>query len=367
MTLVELARKLRPIIEKAAMQLEDADAIEGVQLFPAWSAEAAYLVGDRVRYNNILYKCIQNHAAQESWTPEAAPSLWARVLIPDPDVIPEWIQPDSTNPYQIGDKVILIPNSVDEKYLKDFENKRCARKDLGNNYAIHSTFRSSSSDGFLKQFYVAEPDLLVKYDAKIPANLAVFSELLSVAVAGLRRIDFKETNHVAIFGDGILAYITYIVFKHDHPDTKLTIYGIDRNKLSMFKDCQARTYDEYQGEKYDTMIEIVGGKYSADAINKMIDWATVGADLILMGVSEEKVPLNTRLVLEKGLSLKGVTRSDNKDFEHVAKLLEDKTVQERILPMVISEITINSVNDIYKAYTKDIENKTVIGKNIMKW
>ena len=104
-----------------------------------------------------------------------------------------------------------------------------------------------------------------------------------------------------------------------------------------------------------------------DAINKMIDWATVGADLILMGVSEEKVPLNTRLVLEKGLSLKGVTRSDNKDFEHVAKLLEDKTVQERILPMVISEITINSVNDIYKAYTKDIENKTVIGKNIMKW
>ena len=105
MTLVELARKLRPIIEKAAMQLEDADAIEGIQLFPAWSAEAAYLVGDRVRYNNILYKCLQNHAAQESWTPEAAPSLWARVLIPDPDVIPEWIQPDSTNPYQIGDKV----------------------------------------------------------------------------------------------------------------------------------------------------------------------------------------------------------------------------------------------------------------------
>lgn len=105
MTLVELARKLRPIIEKAAMQLEDADAIEGVQLFPAWSAEAAYLVGDRVRYNNILYKCLQNHAAQESWTPEAAPSLWARVLIPDPDVIPEWVQPDSTNPYQIGDKV----------------------------------------------------------------------------------------------------------------------------------------------------------------------------------------------------------------------------------------------------------------------
>ena len=274
---------------------------------------------------------------------------------------------DRSGKYKVGDKVILIPNSVEAKFLKDLENKRCARKDLGNNYAIHSTFRSSSSDGFLKQFYVAEPELLVKYDAKIPANVAVFAELLSVAVAALRRIDFKETNHVAIFGDGILAYITYIVFKHDHPDTKLTVYGIDKNKLQMFKNCEAKTYEEYKGEKYDTMIEIVGGKYSADAINKMIDWATVGADLILMGVSEEKVPLNTRLVLEKGLSLKGVTRSDNKDFEHVAKLLEDEQIQKEIAPMVLSEIQINSVNDIYEAYKKDIENKTTIGKNIMKW
>jgi hypothetical protein len=34
-----------------------------------------------------------------------APSLFAKVLIPDIDVIPEWVQPDSTNPYMKGDKV----------------------------------------------------------------------------------------------------------------------------------------------------------------------------------------------------------------------------------------------------------------------
>ena len=37
--------------------------------------------------------------------PDAAPSLYAKVLIPDPDVIPEWEQPESTNPYTKGDKV----------------------------------------------------------------------------------------------------------------------------------------------------------------------------------------------------------------------------------------------------------------------
>ena len=274
---------------------------------------------------------------------------------------------DPTGTYKPGDKVILIPNSVSEKKLQSFENERCKREDLGDNYAIGSTFRSSTTDGFLKQFYIAEPSLLVKFDKEIPSNIAVFSELLSVAVAGLRRINFSETKHIAIFGDGILAYITYIVLTNDHPETKLTIYGIDKNKLSMFKGVETKTYEDYKGEKYDTMIEIVGGKFSADAINKMIDWATVGADLILMGVSEEKVPINTRLILEKGLSVKGVTRSDKKDFEHVAEILKNKSVREKILPMILSENEITSVNDIYRCYEEDIKNKTIIGKNIMKW
>jgi len=104
--LLELAIKLRPYIEKAAMMLDDTDALEAIQLFPTWSAEAAYFIGDKVRYENELYKCLQNHSAQENWTPIAAPSLWAKVLIPDENIIPEWEQPDSTNAYQIGDKVL---------------------------------------------------------------------------------------------------------------------------------------------------------------------------------------------------------------------------------------------------------------------
>ena len=62
-------------------------------------------MGDKVRLQNVLYKCLQDHIAQPTWSPIAAPSLWAKVLIPDPDIIPEWEQPDSTNAYQIGDKV----------------------------------------------------------------------------------------------------------------------------------------------------------------------------------------------------------------------------------------------------------------------
>lgn len=105
MTLIELAYKLRPYIEKAAMFLDDVDALEAIQLFPNWSDETAYIVNDKVKYQNVLYKCLQNHTSQSQWTPNIATSLWAKVLIPDENTIPEWEQPDSTNAYQIGDKV----------------------------------------------------------------------------------------------------------------------------------------------------------------------------------------------------------------------------------------------------------------------
>lgn len=110
MTLLELARKLRPYIEKAALSLDDIDALEAINLFPNWEAGKQFEVGARANYEGILYKCLQTHTAQEAWTPTAAPSLWAKVLIPDENVIPEWEQPDSTNPYMKGDKVTFEGN-----------------------------------------------------------------------------------------------------------------------------------------------------------------------------------------------------------------------------------------------------------------
>ncbi len=99
-------KQLRRLIELLSAHLSDEDAMEAVELFPVWNSSASYVVGERIRFGENLYRCLQNHTAQSDWTPEAAPSLWAKVLIPDPNVIPEWEQPDSTNPYAKGDKVM---------------------------------------------------------------------------------------------------------------------------------------------------------------------------------------------------------------------------------------------------------------------
>lgn len=105
MNIIERAKQLRVQIEELAKTLNDEKALNNTELFPSWSEDTPYEVDFRVRYNGVLYKCLQSHTSQSAWIPTDAPSLWARVLIPDPETIPEWIQPDSTNPYMKGDKV----------------------------------------------------------------------------------------------------------------------------------------------------------------------------------------------------------------------------------------------------------------------
>ena len=92
--------------------LSDEQALQVPLMFPKWQANKKYAVGDRVLYLGVLYKVLQAHTSQEGWEPDIAPSLFAKNLIVKDENgeqvdIPEWVQPDSTNPYMIGDKVIF--------------------------------------------------------------------------------------------------------------------------------------------------------------------------------------------------------------------------------------------------------------------
>lgn len=77
--LTSMAQKLRPIIEKAVSFLDDSDALEAKILFPHWTLGVSYQKNYRVLYNNILYKCLQEHTSQIGTEPNFAPELWTQV------------------------------------------------------------------------------------------------------------------------------------------------------------------------------------------------------------------------------------------------------------------------------------------------
>ncbi len=274
---------------------------------------------------------------------------------------------DPTGTFKKNDKVILVPNSVDHEKCKTCPFERCKDEELGENYCPYAEFKSSTSDGFMRPFINMKPESLVKYDDSIAPQMAVWSELLSVSNAACRRIDFSKAKNIALFGDGIMGYMVYIILTQKYHAQNVTLFGVDKEKMSTFKGIQTSTFDEYNGLLFDTLIECVGGRASSSAINQMIDLSQIGSTLILMGVAENLIEINTRKVLEKGITIKGVTRSTREDFVEVSKLVGQKEVQELLTPLVLSETKIKTINDVYDTYEKEISNTKIIGKNIMKF
>ena len=88
-----------------AQNLPDEEALKVPMLYDRWAVGQGYNAGLRLFHDGKLYKVLIDHTSQEGWEPDVAVSLFAEVLIPDPGDIPEWVQPGSTNPYMMGDKV----------------------------------------------------------------------------------------------------------------------------------------------------------------------------------------------------------------------------------------------------------------------
>ena len=114
------ARALRPMIEKASASLPDEDALDAVELFPAWGAGVDYALSVRVRYVDKLYRCEQAHTSQAGWEPPNVPALWTEVA--KPGEIPVWRQPTGAqDAYMKGDRV-HYPDKDGPVYESEVDN-----------------------------------------------------------------------------------------------------------------------------------------------------------------------------------------------------------------------------------------------------
>ena len=115
------ATDFRATVDALIQSMTDEEAVASQVLFPNWQSGKFYALDKRVRYGGKLYKVLQAHTSQSDWTPDVAASLFACLLTDEESgTIQEWVQPDSTNGYSVGDQVIyngviytsLIDNNV---------------------------------------------------------------------------------------------------------------------------------------------------------------------------------------------------------------------------------------------------------------
>ncbi|MDR6553318.1 alcohol dehydrogenase catalytic domain-containing protein [Paenibacillus qinlingensis] len=259
----------------------------------------------------------------------------------------------SKNPHvQPGQRVVIVPN-LQGYLIKGLNQDQCCetcRGNKGNNYCTHGRFLGSGMDGIAQSRLVVPAASAIPIPAEVPDEIAVLTELCSVSYQALSHVADRLTNaNIVIFGDGPVGYLAAAMLQHVYKVDldRITVFGAVPEKLEKF-DCPNRKlvqeYDFSSGTSYDIALECTGGKFSEGAINQAIDVLNPGGHLILMGVTEERVPINTRDVLEKGLTLKGSSRSSIEDFIPVLHAMKDPTCQatlSKLLPSAIIEIKSN--------------------------
>lgn len=264
---------------------------------------------------------------------------------------------DPSGTFRRGQKVVMIPNVP-------------ARKDdiIYENYAEGSHFLSSGYDGFMREMVDLSADRLVAYE-HIPDKLAAITEFVSVAVHAATRFSLAahaRREVITVWGDGSLSYTVCCVLKKLFKSSKINVVGRDMRKLSHFSFVD-KTYisDELPADyTTDHAFECCGGEGSANAIDDIIRYIRPQGVVMLMGVSENKVAVNTRNVLEKGLTLIGCSRSGRADFARAIELTQDATFQNRIQTIIYEDSPVSGIADIGRVMATDL---TTPFKTVFQW
>lgn len=267
---------------------------------------------------------------------------------------------DPTGKFKPGDRVVMIPNTpVETDEL------------IAENYLRSSKFRASGFDGFLQENVAIRPDRLVILPEKINPYVAAFTEIVSVSVHAISRFDriaHARRNIIGVWGDGNMGYITSLFFKTMYPDTTVYVFGIDAEKLNYFSfaDKCFLTTKIPKDLQLDHAFECVGGNGSQIAINQIIDYIKPEGTVSILGVSEYPVPINTRMILEKGLRFFGSSRSGREDFVKTVELYKSNPELVDFLENLVGyKKVVRNISDISDAFEEDI--KKAFGKTIMKW
>lgn len=265
---------------------------------------------------------------------------------------------DLKGDYKKGERVVMIPNtpSLSHPIIKE-------------NYLPKTRFRSSGYDGFMQSVIPMQRDRIVRLADSVDADIAAFSEMVSIPFSAIKEFDNKAHSireNIAVWGDGNIGFVTALALKKKYPEAKIYVVGKDKEKLSYFSFADG-IYDADELPKdfrIDHAFECVGGKYSEGAINQIIDLINPQGTIVLLGVSEQYPNINTRMILEKGLTLMGSSRSGYEDFTEAVKLMENKEAHDYLSTIISETVDVNKIEDINYAFDSDITNKF---KTVMRW
>ena len=266
---------------------------------------------------------------------------------------------DPTETYQPGQIVAMVPNQPPHQTEGVFFE----------NYLEGTHFLSSGFNGFMQEVVALPLDRVVAYPEEVRGPVTALAEFSSVAMHAIHRFDLiahQRRESVLILGDGSLSYVVATSLHYLYPDLKITVVGRNNDKLQLFNFIHQAilTSELTDDQRFDHAFECTGGQGSEPAINDIIDHIKPQGTVMLMGVSDNRVAVNTRDVLEKGLTFVGSSRSGREDFERAVEMLANRRVQSRLKNIIHVDGEVQTIPDIHRAFATDLITPF---KTVFKW
>ena len=115
-------------VKKIRETVSDDIALENIALYPEWKVNVELKVGDRVQHNDKLYKVLQDHTTQSTWTPTDALTLFEPIDVANDGSL--------ERPFVAA---VGMTYYKDKYYLDETDGKiyLCTRDDTGNGTTLY--------------------------------------------------------------------------------------------------------------------------------------------------------------------------------------------------------------------------------------
>ena len=228
---------------------------------------------------------------------------------------------EEVSTFQAGDRVVLEPGIPCRKcsYCKQGRYNLCSEM---------SFMATPPVDGALVEYVVHPADFSFKIPEETSFEEATFFEPFAVGLYAVERANLKPASKILILGAGPIGLATLLsALSTGHDD--ITMVDLYEFRLAKAKEMGVRkTVSPHKldiltkfGPQFDVVFETAG---SVITTQETVMLARRGGKVILVGLpGQEKIELNTNLIISKELDLLGIFRYVN-IYPRIVKLVQDK-------------------------------------------
>jgi len=283
--------------------------------------------------------------------------------------------------FRLGDLVVVCPNVPcyihnPEKYPDIYRAcDSCRPGGPGENLCRDVKFLSSNAPGLSRTFLLHPASCIFKIPPGVPVEIAVLAEPLTVIKRAIEQVGVNYNSRVAVLGGGFMGFITAAtlsfilgISKQDILVTDVFDFKLEKfEEFAVTLNVKEKSIPKDFLSSFDVSFECAGGKAAESTIQQALSLLSPGGRCMLIGVSEEKIPIRTRTLLEKGLTLRGTTRSAAIDYPEVLRWLRRRDFTDALRRIIYPKIFRAESCDSILLACRTAESPETHGKVLIDW